>query len=230
MCASPTHVLRTIVMNYTKYQYEKPYKNKIPQDIKKEIARFSQPIIDSALLNIKQDINLYAFISKQLKNYVTFKQLFCASSAKFNIDLFEQHCRNKTGTIILIKTRSNHIIGGYTSKPWDSFLSWEPDDCAFLFVIESNQHFLEKTYPSLIPITKSINQVPVGRFWSWKSMVGLGHDIIIKSNPNESGELQIQQQTPTIILRTIAVKEAISKFDFELKILDYEVFEITYSC
>ena len=51
-----------------------------------------------------------------------------------------------------------------------------------------------------------------------------------KSNPNESKELKIQQQTPTIILRTEAVKEAISKLDYELKVLDYEVFEITYSC
>ena len=87
------------------------------------------------------NIQKIEFIKQKIKNIfnvkkLTFKMIY---SAKTNGDTsikFHEFCDNTNNTLVLVRTDTNNIFGGFTSKTWNSMeLGRKKDQRSFLFSI-----------------------------------------------------------------------------------------------
>ena len=51
---------------------------------------------------------------------------------------FHNLCDNKGITLLLVKLEDENILGGYTTKDWDTSESWKQDNNAFVFSLTEN--------------------------------------------------------------------------------------------
>ena len=51
---------------------------------------------------------------------------------------FHNLCDNKGITLLLVKLDDGYILGGYTTKDWDTSNSWKQDNNAFVFSLTEN--------------------------------------------------------------------------------------------
>ena len=97
---------------------------------------------DSLILNKNNDYisNLNKWINQREGQFKT-QLLFRKSINGNSYDEFHRLCDNQGKTLVLIQTANNLIIGGYTSKDWDTSEKWYKDDKSFLFSLTKGRIF-----------------------------------------------------------------------------------------
>jgi hypothetical protein len=75
-----------------------------------------------------------------------FELLLRGSRDGFGATDFHKRCDNKEATVILVKSTTNHIFGGFAPKSWTSPSSdtWVTDPNAFQFSWDSKEIYLHK--------------------------------------------------------------------------------------
>ena len=108
--------------------------------------------------NIKKELNLNNFYDSLIVNnqiYISYlnqwinlregpfktKLLFRKSVNGNSYNEFHRLCDNQGKTIVLIQTKEGLIIGGYTSKDWNTSGTWYKDDQSFLFSLTKGRIF-----------------------------------------------------------------------------------------
>ena len=76
--------------------------------------------------------------------------LFRKSNNGNSFDEFHRLCDNQGKTLVLIQTDNNLIIGGYTTKDWNTSEKWYYDDQSFLFSLTKEKIFPNKKNCSAI--------------------------------------------------------------------------------
>ena len=78
------------------------------------------------------------------------KLLFRKSINGNSFDEFHRICDNQGKTLVLIQTDNNLIIGGYTTKDWNTSGKWYNDDKSFLFSLTNKRIFpIKKNYHAI---------------------------------------------------------------------------------
>jgi len=100
---------------------------------------------DSLILNNNNDYisNLNKWINQREGQFKT-QLLFRKSINGNSYDEFHRLCDNQGKTLVLIQAANNLIIGGYTTKDWDTFEKWYHDDKSFLFSLTNRKIFPNK--------------------------------------------------------------------------------------
>ena len=129
--------LEMVVSNFVRNKYENMCNQHIPMALKYLMLKFANRIIGTSLLSLKQDLDLFKMLTTKLSNIKKFKVLFIASDHSFNAKRFHSLCDHKGPTITIIKSNSNNIFGGYTSKSWTPNGEFIKDEDSFLFLVES---------------------------------------------------------------------------------------------
>ena len=106
---------------------------------------------DSLILNKNNDYisNLNKWINQREGQFKT-QLLFRKSINGNSFNDFHRLCDNQGKTLVLIQTLNNLIIGGYTTKDWDTSEIWYKDDKSFLFSLTKGRIF---------PIKKNCNAI-----------------------------------------------------------------------
>jgi len=79
-------------------------------------------------------------LSEKLKaQKLTFKLLYKATRDGDSEDEFHSKCDNINNTLVIIKTKENNIIGGFTTALWNCINGYNYDDYAFLFSINNSK-------------------------------------------------------------------------------------------
>ena len=106
---------------------------------------------DSLILNKNNDYisNLNKWINQREGQFKT-QLLFRKSINGNSFDDFHRLCDNQGKTLVLIQTANNLIIGGYTSKDWDTSEKWYKDDKSFLFSLTKGRIFpIKKNFDAI---------------------------------------------------------------------------------
>ena len=106
---------------------------------------------DSLILNKNNNYisNLNKWINQRESQFKT-KLLFRKSINGNSYNEFHRLCDKQGKTLVLIQTDNNLIIGGYTSKDWDTSGNWHKDNESFLFSL---------TYGKIFPIKKNSDAI-----------------------------------------------------------------------
>lgn len=81
-----------------------------------------------------------SILSEKLKSQnLTFKLLYKATRDGDSEDEFHSKCDNINNTLVIIKTKENNIIGGFTTTLWNCINGYNYDDYAFLFSTCNNK-------------------------------------------------------------------------------------------
>ena len=122
---------------------------------------------DSLILNKNNDYisNLNKWINQREGQFKT-QLLFRKSINGNSFDDFHRLCDNQGKTLVLIQTANNLIIGGYTTKNWNTSGNWYIDDKSFLFSLTKGRIF---------PIKKNCNAIfTMKDLGPWFACIGLG--------------------------------------------------------
>ena len=102
--------------------------------------------LDSLILKDKDIYNItlkkWIYPYKNIK--IQSKLLYRLSRDGNNYEIFHKNCDNKGPTLILIKTKEELIIGGFTLLNWDSNSKWKKDDYTFIFSLTQNKKYIKK--------------------------------------------------------------------------------------
>jgi len=89
--------------------------------------------IKSKILKAEDKKLLIEWLPKKERQY-SWQLLFQASKAQFSAYTFHQKCDSKKGpTVVVVKTNTGHVFGGYTTIPWTSTGGYRVDAKAFIF-------------------------------------------------------------------------------------------------
>eukprot|EP01084_Bolivina_argentea_P214059 363456_1 len=134
-----TAIMELVVWNFVRTEYEEPFDHiDIPMPLKYLIRNFSNPVIGSKLITIKEDLYFIELLLTKLSNIYQFKLLYRASENNYLANKFHELCDGYGHTITIIKNNHGHIFGGYTKEKWTSKHGWVHDENAFLFLIRSS--------------------------------------------------------------------------------------------
>ena len=97
---------------------------------------------DSLIINKNKNYisNLNNWINQREGKFNT-KLLFRKSINGNSFNEFHRLCDNQGKTLVLIQTDNNLIIGGYTTKDWNTSGKWYKDDKSFLFSLINGKIF-----------------------------------------------------------------------------------------
>ena len=97
---------------------------------------------DSLIINKNKNYisNLNNWINQREGKFNT-KLLFRKSINGNSFNEFHRLCDNQGKTLVLIQTDNNLIIGGYTTKDWNTSEIWYKDDKSFLFSLTNGKIF-----------------------------------------------------------------------------------------
>jgi hypothetical protein len=124
-------------------------------------------LTNSSVLNLQQMQNL-----KQLTGFTNLSLIYRASRHGFGSDSFHSMCDGAYGTLIVIKTDSSLVLGGYTQADWSGY-GFKYDSNAFLFSLNTpymTPPFLINVSQPMFAIYADPNNGPI---------FGTGHDLFI---------------------------------------------------
>ena len=146
--------------------------NKI-DELNKKINEL-QKKLEGKNINIKNEIipNIFndSLIINQNKTYISYlkkwispndklfttKLLFIKSKNGDSFDEFHKLCDNQGKTLVLIQAEEGFIIGGYTTKDWNTTEKWYKDNSSFLFSLTKGRIFPIKKNQDSIMGSKNI--------------------------------------------------------------------------
>ena len=149
--------------------------------------------------------------------------LYQGSRDGFLASNFHSRCDTKPNTLIIVKSTSGNIFGGFTSAQWKSTGSYEYDSKAFIFSLVNKEN-----RPLLFEQTSNDGS-SIGSFKIYGPIFGIGNDIIIydSSNMNTAsisslGKTYIHPEYPygSVRARTILAGS------FNFKVQEIEVFQM----
>ena len=113
--------LELIVWHFVRREYEDRWnRSNVPMALKYLIKAFSNKIIGSKRMTIKEDLDFVQLLrTSKLPNIARFKLLFRASENDFSATMFHQKCNDKQPTLTIIESNHGHIFGGYTKGKWE---------------------------------------------------------------------------------------------------------------
>ena len=170
-------------------------KKHIPLTIQNIIIEFTQKCFkSSSILNLRQDLDLIQLLIKQLEsNYISKEKklqivdlIYRASDHDFNCEKFhdkfnEEKYKNLAGNVIIIKSDTGNIFGGFTSKSWDINTSAKSgpieDKYALLFLLHSDR--LEINVPATFILKSDHQSEAIYCYRHCGPIFGGGHDIFI---------------------------------------------------
>jgi TLD len=201
----------------------------IPQELKKivnECLKFLNPMavqpvntpaIESSIVGSSQDFSI--FITGHLKKIgvpvTKYELLYRGSRDGFSASAFHSKCDNKGATLVLLKTTTNHIFGGFAQKPWTSYSSgvFIADPKAFLYSWNLKEIYSNKSPDGTNALTHNTG---------WGPLFGEGQDFLISSdcNVNQKSLLRMNQ---TFSSNGKSVRD-ITGSDCNFQVSEYEVF------
>ena len=115
----------------------KEYKEKVDKEKEKSENKKIKNM-DSLVLgdNEKYNKTIKNWINPNLK--IKAELLYRLSRDGKEFQTFHNLCDNKGTTLTIFKLNDGNILGGYTTKDWDSCGSWKQDQNAFLFSLNEN--------------------------------------------------------------------------------------------
>ena len=170
-------------------------KKHIPLTIQNIINEFTQKCFrSSSILNLRQDLDLIQLLIKQLRsNYISKEKkiqigdlIYRASDHDFNCEQFhdkfnEEKYKNLAGNVVIIKSNTSNIFGGFTSKCWDVNTSEKSgpieDKYALLFLLKSDR--LEINVPATFRLKSDHQSEAIYCYRHCGPIFGGGHDIFI---------------------------------------------------
>jgi hypothetical protein len=123
----------------------------------------------SLILSETQSIQLMSWLALSCKSKS--RLLYRGSEHGFQASQFHNHCDGKGATITVVRSTSNHIFGGYTSKSWSSTSEFIMDNESWLYTLTHNGPAQFKAKPN--------NPNHVYGYSSYGPTFGSGHDLYI---------------------------------------------------
>jgi hypothetical protein len=133
----------------------------------------SRVVFDSSILSQPQKNQLTTWLPQSMSNCTL---LYRGSVHGFETSQFHSRCDGKGATLAVVRSTSNHIFGGYTSKSWDSSDQWVRDNESWLFTLTYNGPAQFKANPR-DALHVSMDRTHFPRF-------GRGHDLFIRDGCN----------------------------------------------
>jgi len=130
---------------------------------------------DESIL-MKEEFPKYQILAWMAKKYTNTQLLYRATRDGFDSSAFHRLCDNKGPTVVIIKTKDDRIIGGYTTATWEGASHYKNADECFVF--------------NLKPITK----FPVDKeraIWvspTYGPTFGYGHEIFVSNHSHSTVE------------------------------------------
>ena len=100
--------------------------------------------------------------------------VYRASSQGWAVPAFNTTIRNKGPTLVLIKSETGHVFGGYAALPWNANALWMAAPESFLFAL----HSASGLPPTRMPL-KSNNESQALYMNSQMAVFGGGHDLVL---------------------------------------------------
>lgn len=176
-----------VTWHFVREGYESKCNNNVPSALKYVIISFSQKLIRCRMLSFKQDINFYNVLNehwKTNKEIKGFQLLYTASENKYTPTSFHNHCDGKPNTIVIIKSRSGQLFGGYCSIGWSSHNQYKIDNESFLFLIQSKNRSKDSKHPQIFKLLHH-NSPAIYHDGNLGPVFGTGYDIVIRKKCNE---------------------------------------------
>eukprot|EP01084_Bolivina_argentea_P192309 330179_1 len=125
------------------------------------------------------------------------KRVFCTNINGNSAQEFHNICDKKHGisTIVLIQSENGNIFGGYSDAIWDIDKCVPETKQQFLFLLHSIDKDIQ-TPKVFIHDEKWTDRCSVYHNSSYGPVFGLGHDIAISPNKNESGSTKKSYKLP----------------------------------
>ena len=244
MSSSKPSDLEMITFNFIRNQYEKQYNQNIPMALKYITLKFSDRIIGCKLLTIKQDMDFFKLLTTKLPSIRRFNFLFRSSDHKYSAEKFHEHCDNKGGTMIIIKSNWGNIFGGYTSKSWKQpqYDYYKRDENAFLFLIKSDDESTQNKCPLLFGIREDEHRYGIRCMDNCGPAFGRGYDLYISDNCdkkvdnisdvgkvklwnfNYSVQCSYNTEEMNICGGNLTINDCAERYFFQ--VIDFEVFQI----
>eukprot|EP01084_Bolivina_argentea_P148575 259714_1 len=148
--------LELIVCYYIRNEYENKIKQaNIPVSLKDLIVSFADHVIGSSVLTSKEDTDFSQLLCTIIPNIKRFELLLRASEHGFSGRDFHNKCDDRGSTVTIIQSNFGTVFGGYTSVPWSTpphHFEGKQDANAFLFLIRSDDKANQNKCPMLFPI------------------------------------------------------------------------------
>ena len=194
---------------------------KLVNEQKNELNEFKKEIsllLKNYISNLDSTIINNNFYNSCLKNWINQKLkiranlLYRLSRDGPEISTFHKLCDNKGSTIILFQLENEEKVGFYAHQSLDSYSEWKYDEQSFIFNLNKNKKFIQKTKCSFF------NQSNCG-----PSANGLGCNPDIDLNfIYLSDSIDSYYENGNEILPFFPMKEA----EIKLKVLEAEIFQI----
>jgi len=112
----------------------------LTEDLEKLSIEFDEP--GSKIITKDEDREL---LKKWLGNEkdMKFKLLYRASGKTYTFDNFNSKCHNIPHTIVIIRSDTGKIFGGYADQTWDASGHYKVSDKVFIFDINEKKQYLQ---------------------------------------------------------------------------------------
>ena len=161
-----------VISYYVRKNYEQKNKKNVPMALKDLINSFSNKVIPSKLITIKEDLEFTSRLLSQIEDinrFTKFKLIFTATEHGCKAKTFHNVCDRVRNTITIIKSNWGNVFGGYAEEAWmseDAQTTMEEtgkdvkvakylvhDKAAFLFLIRSNEKTINNRAPLIFPLS-----------------------------------------------------------------------------
>ncbi|TNV81601.1 hypothetical protein FGO68_gene13400 [Halteria grandinella] len=139
----PTQKLHQTIQKSSQFKQQQEVHQAAVADISYTFQESKQRI-DSQILNTSQIATIQGYFEQIGKPSFSASLLYRATRDGFGAINFHRKCDNKGPTLTIIKTLSDHIIGGYTNEQWDGSRECKPSYDGWLFTIAHPHPFKRK--------------------------------------------------------------------------------------
>jgi len=112
--------------------------------------------------------------------------IYVASTDGDRAQDFHEKCDGKGPTVVIIKTRTGNIFGGYTDVSWDSNPSWQQSSSSFIFRLRPHIGWYE---------LKSKKRHAVLHHKTYGPVFGVGYDIMVSDNALDNQSSYVEGNT-----------------------------------
>ena len=129
-------------INILKKEIKEIKESKQKEQKEEKETKENNKIIDSDILKNNEDQIMVCNWIKQNTKF-KFNLLYKASRDGDRISTFTEKVKNKSPTLILIKSKAGYKFGGYTTMEWNmtGSYTYKEDKFAFIFSINNKQQF-----------------------------------------------------------------------------------------
>jgi len=184
--------------------------------LEEEFAFYRVRFFYSKILKREHKAQIFQWLEKK---DVSFNLLFSATRDGFGAAGFHSKCDNKGPTLVVVKSESGHIFGGYASQSWQAIGAYIGADGSFLFTL-TNGHNIPPTKYTIIPSNANNLYGHPG----YGPTFGSGHDLHIAADANAN--TNSYSNLPHGYADSTGKGNNTFTGGRNFKVLDYEVFQV----